>query len=212
MRHEVLQITELAGSVFRLRLKRNGLAFEPGQYLNLGKAESLERREYTIYSSPEKDYLEFLIKDIAGGDVSGQLHRCAIGEELEVTGPFGNFIIPATRRNDKFLFVATGTGIAPFHSFAESYPALDYLVLHGVPSADQLYGRESFAANRHVACLSRSTEGQFHGRVTEYLRQHPVDPSSFCYLCGNSDMIYQVFEILQNQGIPRSQSFAEVYY
>lgn len=52
----------------------------------------------------------------------------------------------------------------------------------------------------------------FRGRITEYLRAHSVDPESSCYLCGNSDMIYEAFAILRSSGVPRSRLFAEVYF
>ena len=39
-----------------------------------------------------------------------------------------------------------------------------------------------------------------------------VDSSTYCYLCGNSDMIYEVYGILRDRGVSREQIFAEVYF
>ena len=39
-----------------------------------------------------------------------------------------------------------------------------------------------------------------------------MDSSTYCYLCGNSDMIYEVYGILKAQGVSREQIFAEVYF
>ena len=51
--------------------------------------------------------------------------------------------------------------------------------------------------------LRRCGEGASPGRLTEVLKTEPVDPSTYCYLCGNSDMIYEVFGILKDQGVSR---------
>jgi len=48
--------------------------------------------------------------------------------------------------------------------------------------------------------------------VTGYLREHPVEPTRLCYLCGNSDMIYECYAILRSYGVPASRIFAEVYF
>lgn len=212
MQHKILSIKDLDESVFVLRLERNELAFQPGQYLTLSIPESFEKREYTIYSSPNEGFLEFLVKDVAEGDVSRQLHQCKQGEKLLLQGPFGKFTIPKEQKKGKFLFVATGTGISPFHSFVASYPDLDYTILHGVRFPNQLYGKEIFAPNRHIDCLSKSNKGKFHGRVTDYLRENNIPPSTYCYFCGSSDMIYEAFSVLQGQGLPRSQMFTETYF
>lgn len=212
MKHKILGIKNYTDSVFELRMERNGLEFEPGQYLMVGKSGLKEKREYSIYSSTNAECLELLIKDVDGGDVSGALHRSQIGEELDIEGPMGTFTIPKEIRDGKFILIATGTGIAPFHSFVTSYPELDYKLLHGVREPEQLYGKESFVSNRHVECLTRSVNGHFNGRVTDYLRQNEVDRHSYYYLCGSSDMIYESFEILQKQGVPRDHLFTEIYF
>ena len=212
MKHSVLSNLKVSESVTIVRMERTELAFQPGQYVSVGQINSRERRDYTLYSSPLDDYIELLIKTVAGGDVSGKLTACREGEELDLEGPFGFFTIPFQQLAGKFLFVATGTGISPFHSYIKSYLNLDYKILHGVGTPKELYGYESFQQDRHVGCLTKSDEGHFQGRVTDYLRQHPINPQSNCYLCGNSEMIFEAFKILQDQGVPREHCFAEVYF
>jgi len=48
--------------------------------------------------------------------------------------------------------------------------------------------------------------------VTDYLRATPIDSSARYYLCGNCDMIYEVFDILQQGGVAVEQISAEVYF
>lgn len=212
MKHKIIGIKNYTDSVFELSVERNGLEFEPGQYIMVSKPGLKEKREYSIYSSTDAEFLELLIKDVDGGDVSGALHRSQIGEELDIEGPLGTFTIPKEIRNGKFVLIATGTGIAPFHSFVTSYPELDYKLLHGVREPEQLYGKESFDSSRHVECLTRNVNGHFNGRVTDYLRQNSVEVSSYYYLCGSSDMIYESFEILQSKGVARNHLLTEIYF
>lgn len=215
--HRVISNREISGSAFVLRLERGGLDFRAGEWINLGRAGSIERREYTIYSPPSEDFIEVLVKEVEGGTVSRDLHRCREGDLLQVDGPHGSFLIDQGAAGEKFLFVATGTGVSPFHCFALSYPGLDYTLLHGVRSPEQLYDHDVFDPHRLIACISGAERppGETpwrRGRVTAFLRESPVEATRHCYLCGNSDMIYQCYAILRGRGVPASHVFAEVYF
>lgn len=215
--HRLLGVRWLSPSAYVLRLQRGALAFEPGQYVTLGVAGSTARREYSVYSGCGDRFLEVLIKQVEGGVVSHQLARLQPGAVLECDGPFGYFTIPPQRRAGPLLCIASGTGIAPFHSFARSYPRLDFRLLHGVRTAAERYDSKEYPADRYLPCLSRAAAadappGSYRGRVTDYLRDHPVPPGTACYLCGNSEMIFAAFDILKKQGIAGADLFAEVYF
>jgi len=212
----VLGNRDVSPSAFVLRLERKGLDFRPGQWINLGGRGSLERREYTIYSSPSQDFLEVLVKEVEGGTVSRDLRLRREGDLLAVDGPHGSFCIAPQARGGKFLFIGTGTGVSPFHCLTLSYPDLDYVLLHGARTREGLYDHEAFDPRRLTACLTRGEAepgiSVFPGRVTVWLREHPVEPDRYCYLCGNSDMIYECYAILRGYSVPASRIFAEVYF
>lgn len=210
----VVDRRDLTPTTFVLRVERGDLDFEPGQYVTLGRPGSLSSREYTVYSSPREPFVEVLVKVVPGGLVSAALHRLDPGDLLEMEGPFGKFRIPPdSRRGRPHLFVATGTGISPFHCFVTSYPDLEYRLAHGVRGAADLYERETFDRARYVACLSREPGGgDYTGRVSAWLKGEPVLPGTRCYLCGGSDMIYEVMAILRDRGVPREDMFAETYF
>ena len=198
---------------FILRLDRHDLPFEPGQYVSVGFPGSLARRDYSIYSGLDDDFLEVLVREIDGGTLSCALGRCARGDALCVDGPYGLFVTdPKLRWHDRYLFVGSGTGISPFHCLVRSYPGIDYLLLHGVRHMNERIADASFEPSRCIACVSRGGGGDYDGRVTEWLRSHPVDPGLLCYLCGSSAMIDEAFAILREQGVPRDRLFAEVYF
>lgn len=208
--HEVRQLAEGA---FILRFDREGLKFQPGQHLHVGRKDTIHRREYSIYSPETADYLEVLIKEVDGGLVTGQLKTCQAGDSLYVKGPFGGFTLEEDFDfNRPVLFIATGSGIAPFHCLAGSYPKLNYHLIHGIRLASETYEHDHYPTERVTACVSRENGGDFHGRVTDWLRENPVTANTRCFICGNSDMIYEVFDILRDQNIPREQITAEIYF
>jgi ferredoxin--NADP+ reductase/benzoate/toluate 1,2-dioxygenase reductase subunit len=211
--HRVQHVRQVSETAYVLRVDRKGLSFESGQYINVGPFGSIAMREYSVYSGTGEDFLEILVKEVEGGVVSQALKRTKPGDPVALEGPFGFFLIDEEqRKNGKFLFIASGTGISPFHSLTKSYPGLDYTLLHGVRTTSELYDHEVFDPTRFVSCVSREEAGDFHGRVTDYLRANPAAPESLCYLCGNCDMIYEAFDILRSQGVPPDHLFAEVYF
>lgn len=210
--HKVIHLRNLTPTTFVLRIERNGFDFKSGQYLALGKKGDIQRREYSIYSGTEDDYIEILVKEVLEGDVSKKLHKLKPGDEVEVEGPYGYFLLDESRSDKKYVFIASGTGISPCHSLIRSNPQLDYTVLHGVKYAVEAYDRSAYHPYKYIQCTSREEEGDFHGRVTDYLTKFGADATSEYFLCGNSNMIYEVFDILKEHGVKQEQIHTEVYF
>ncbi|MCE1201217.1 MAG: FAD-binding oxidoreductase [Bacteroidia bacterium] len=211
--HQVISIRNLTDSAYVVRMSRRGLQFRAGQHILLGKAGSIHNREYSVYSGENDDFFEVLIKEVDEGLVSKQLKKLKPGEMVQIEGPLGFFTIPAELVNSaKFLFIGTGTGIAPFHSFVKSYPQIDYRLLHGVRFGNEAYDKMDYDAKRHILCTSGDKTGNYHGRVTKWLKENEVSPDTHCYLCGNFNMIHEAFEILEKKGVPPSNVHAEVYF
>ena len=210
---KVQSIRNLTPSTYVMRFDREGTEFKAGQHILLGMEGEVQAREYSIYSGEHDDYFEVLIKEIEDGLVSKQLKKLKPGDTVKFENPVGYFTINEEDiKTKKFLFVASGTGIAPFRSFVKTYDKLDYKVLHGVRKFEEAYDRSDFDARRHILCTTKDDKGNFRGRVTEYIKQHPVDPDTECYLCGNCEMIHEVYDILVGQGFPSERLHAEVYF
>jgi ferredoxin--NADP+ reductase/benzoate/toluate 1,2-dioxygenase reductase subunit len=210
---KVLGIRLLTQSTYIMRFERNGMQFRAGQNLNIGLAGDTEKRDYSVYSGEVDDYLEILVKEVEQGLVSKKFKNLMPGDLLGVEGPFGFFTInEQDMLNRKFLFIASGTGIAPFHSITKSYPGMNYTLLHGVRFSEEAYEKDQYPEGRYISCVSKDKKGDFHGRVTDYLRQNPGDPDSLYYLCGNVNMIYDTFDILKEQVVPSENLHAEVYF
>ncbi len=205
---------ELTDTTFVLEIERKNMDFEPGQHLLVGKAGDMHRREYSIYSGINDDTLDVLIREVENGEVSKTLKNIRPGDMLEVQGPLGFFTIEESflTTGNKFLFIATGTGISPFHSMVKSLPRLDYLLLHGIRYATEAYDREDYDTQRYVACTTRDASGDFQGRVTDYIRKNSIDPNTHCYLCGNFEMIREAMDLLEKKGVANDHLHAEVYF
>jgi ferredoxin--NADP+ reductase/benzoate/toluate 1,2-dioxygenase reductase subunit len=209
--YKLLQIRDLTSDTYVLRFDRH-MPFRAGQHITLGIPGNNQVREYSIYSTEQDAALEVLIREVDSGTVSRQLRKLIPGELLDVDGPFGYFTLDENRLHREYLFIGTGTGIAPFHSLTGSYPGLNYTLLHGVRYGYEGYERSSYPEERHVLCTSRDREGDFHGRVTDYLKQKEVISDTLVYICGNCDMIYDVYDLLSSRGFPSGNIKTEVYF
>lgn len=210
--HKVLGIRHLTDSAFVLQIEKKNFKFIPGQCVNIGLVNEAINREYSSYSSPNDDKLEFLIKTVEGGAVTPRLSKLKPGNKVSLDGAYGLFTLDEKKLNQKHILIATGTGIAPFHSFVKTYPKLDYQIIHGIRYANEQYDRKDYAKNRYVACVSREKGGDFSGRVTDYLKANKIDKRARYYLCGNSEMINDVYDILSEAGINGSNIVTEVFF
>jgi ferredoxin/flavodoxin---NADP+ reductase len=194
-------------------LERNGLSFRAGQCFNLGLKGSGVNREYSIYSGENDPYLEFLIKEVKGGIVSPALRKVEQGTAFDLHGPYGSFTIdPSQIGQRKFLFIGTGTGIAPFHSFVNSYPNINYQIIFGIKTLSEQYDRSDYDISKIIYCVSRECWEGFNGRVTLYLKNITFDRSNICYLCGNQRMIHAVYDLLRENGFSGNQIFTEAFF
>jgi len=209
----VLGVRNINDSTYVLKFDRNDRDFIPGQHVILGIMGENNAREYSVYSGEQDNYFEILVRQIKPGDVSKRLRLLKPGAELEMNGPLGFFTLDIKNINTKkHIFIATGTGIAPFRSFVKSYPDLDYNILHGVRYGYEAYDHDNYDTERIKLCTTGDKSGDFFGRVTDYLRQSKVDPNADYYLCGNVNMIHDAFDILKEKGVSADQLHAEVYF
>lgn len=187
------------------------LAFKPGQCIRL-RHHGIER-DYSIVSAPREETLIICVRLVPGGALTEFLRWAEIGTRLEFTAPHGNFIFRSSHR--RAVWIATGTGIAPFVSMGRA-GARDFILLHGVRRIEDLYYEGFFrqTAREYVPCLSRpvdSTGVSFGGRVTRYV-ESTLPPGEYdFYLCGNREMVRDVTFLVDDR-FPGSRVFAEIFY
>lgn len=211
--HKVLSVHHLSENTFSIRIERNDMKFVAGQCVNIGLPNAGVNREYSSYSSETEPELRFLIRSIDDGQVSSKLKTLKPGDYVEVDGAYGLFTLQAPEdRSKKYVFIATGTGIAPFHCFVKSYPWINYKIIHGTALKTECYDKTDYAEGRYLHCVSQEKGGDFQGRVTHYLKTNPQAKDAVYYLCGNRNMINDVYDILREQEVSGDQIITEVFF
>ena len=209
-------------TTWELRWKLDeAVSFAPGQFARLHIGED-EWRDYSIASAPivrapassaptapsaESGEVTLLVSTRTGGKGSRFAESAALGTETEMEIPLGSYRL--LRNDRRRVFVATGTGLAPF------LPMLGELRRSGEDAgAELLFGCATradnplpcFAATLPRAtrlCMSREAPppGGFHGRVTAALGDLIFDPlKTDFYVCGSAAMVADCRERLEKAG------------
>ena len=211
---QVADITAFGDAAYELRLevREDAPAFLPGQYVNIGVPGSSEHRSYSFSSAPGERRMAFLIKNVRGGLMSDWLAGAAPGTGLALTGPLGCFYLRAVTR--PLLFLAGGTGLAPFLSMLETLARQGATqpvhMLYGVTRDQDLvlvdrlaeYAKriEGFTFTTCVADPQTTHERQ--GYVTHHLSAPLLHGGNVdVYLCGPPPMVDAVQKHFKSEGI-----------
>lgn len=202
----------LTPSTFELRLRRpSGFGFRAGQRIRIRMDN--QERDYSMACGPDAKNLAFCIRHVLKGDVSASLATIPIGSEIGFEGPLGYFYFQPSPLGA--VFIATGTGIAPFLSMAKD-GVKDFTLFHGVRTPEELYYTEELrrSAACYVPCLSTrdATVPDAHiGRVTAVVRNHLPDGDHDFYLCGRREMIQDMI-LLIDEKFPASRVYSEIFF
>ena len=205
------------------------LEFKGGQFISIiipgaGPNGRDLRRAYSIASDPKVRPVELCIKLVEGGPGTNYLYKLKAGDQFRGLAPYGDFVYK-TSSTRHAIFIATGTGIAPFRSMllSDAYQGQkpkSATVLLGVRTEDELLYTECLAKTeglKWVSAVSQPTSAWtgFKGRVTDVMR----DPASGIdwlntdyYLCGNGQMITEIKTLLAEKGVEKSAIHQEKYY
>ncbi len=93
------------------------LDYLAGQYVGLRYGE--HARAYSLANAPGEGELEVCVRRVPGGRLSTRLcDELAPGDELTVRGPHGE-MVPGEPSGRDLVFLATGTGVAPFKAMID---------------------------------------------------------------------------------------------
>jgi ferredoxin-NADP reductase len=193
----------MAPGILEVRMGRPaGFNFLPGQFIRVIMDDY--QRDYTIVSPPDADTIAFCIALVEAGRFSNIIANARAGDRFQLSGPHGHFIFQGATHPP--VFVATGTGVAPFVAFCCS-GVKDALLLHGVATPDQLIYRYLLepCLRAYVPCISGSFDakgclkGAFTGRVTAYLEKLLAPDAYDFYLCGQRAMIKAVTALIDDR-------------
>jgi propane monooxygenase reductase subunit len=215
LRHLVLRLIEPAE-----------ITFFPGQYMDVAVPGTEVTRSFSMAntSSKEDGRLEFIIKVYPDGVFSSFLdNQLAVGDRLDLTGPFGVFTLRDAPDRD-IIFVGGGAGLAPIlallRSMAERGIDRKGVFYYGARSRSDLCFIEEIEALKgklpdfqFVPALSEPKDGEDWdgevGFITEVLKRYETDlKRAHAYLCGPPPMVEAAMPLLAQLGVPEKH----IYY
>ena len=201
------------------------LHFKAGQFVSFQEAVNGKKitRPYSIVSLPDGNRFELCLNLVHEGVFTPHLFAMKPGDSIEMSAPLGFFTIRDAAK--EAVFIATGTGIAPFRAMTPDYlshPHANRLtLLFGVRHEHTIYYREDFESHarahpnfRFWPSLSRA-ERSWTGRtghVQDHLLEAIGDRRDLdVYICGLKAMVDDVRAILKGLGFDRKQIIFEKY-
>lgn len=206
------------------------LGFVAGQWLSLktNKPDGEEiTRAYSIASPPNGDNrFALCLNRVQDGFMSNFLCDLKEGAEIGCQGPFGDFILRPPLRDT--IFIATGTGIAPFRSMLHwlladesRHQGKQFWLVFGSRYETDIYYHPEFLqlaaehSNFHyLPTLSRGgTDWQgLRGYVQEHVPGIVQGKTEVrAYICGLDKMIKANRELLESLGWDRKSILYEKY-
>ncbi len=208
---KVVAHEEIAPGIFRLSFPR-GHDFIPGQTLALTTESSVPARYYSIASGQDDPVTEILYDLVPGGLLTPRLTRLGPGDALLVSEAFGSF----HDEEGPSLWIAAGTGVAPFLSMARSGLSAGKALVHGSRTLAGLFRLEYFQSvlgGRYIpCCTTERREGVFPGRTTAWLATERLPAAERYLLCASSRMVVDARDALIARGVPFDRIISEIYF
>jgi propane monooxygenase reductase subunit len=215
LRHLVLRLVE-----------PEELRFFPGQYMDIAIPGTDATRSFSMAntSSRETGQLEFVIKVYPDGLFSHFLDaELAVGDRLDLTGPFGVFTLREGYDSD-LVFVGGGAGMAPIlsllRSMAEKGIERQATYYYGARGRKDLCFEEELRALeqrlpgfRYVPALSEPAaddgwDGEI-GLITDVVKRHEAGlKGAHAYVCGPPPMVEAAMPLLGTLGVEEKR----IYY
>ncbi|MFZ3118019.1 MAG: 2Fe-2S iron-sulfur cluster binding domain-containing protein [Variovorax sp.] len=217
---EVTAVEQVASETYRLEVKvPNAVVFEPGQYVRITPEGADFHRSYSMANVPGSDRLQFFVRLVPDGAFSDWLVGAKPGDRLELSAPHGTFFL---RHEDRpRLFVAGGTGVAPFLSMlramAEHPPAQRTTFLIGARTPGHLFAVEELKSlgerlngvDLQIAVERDAQPGCHTGYATDLIERLGLDPNTRVYLCGPPPMVEAGRRAAEAVGLKRADVLCE---
>lgn len=197
--------------------------FVPGQYVNIAARINHTdiRRSYSICSGTDED-LAIGVKRVEKGIFSNYaLDHLAVGDEIWVSKPMGNF--KWNENASRIVAFAAGSGITPILSIAKSAQekGQQMHLFYGNKSIDNtmfLNDLKSLSSIQTTLFLTKEKrENTYEGRLTKESLSKIFDADSSLltadayYLCGPQDMVERTQALLLERGVNKANIHFELF-
>lgn len=211
--------------LYTLRIECDFDTFESGQFVRVALDIDGERvaRPYSLVNKPDDDFLEIYFNIVDEGPLSPRLAELEVGDEIFVTDRANGFLTVSEVPQCRHLWMlATGTGVGPFLSILKNQDAwarFEKIVLvYSVRDISELAYQQQVADIQEqwpqkfsfVPLVTREKiEGMLNQRITDSIEDDSleqttgvvIDEDSHVMMCGNSEMIADVTEVLAKRGL-----------
>ena len=154
------------------------------------------------------------------GVASSYIHNLKPGDEVVVSGPYGEFFVEEGR--GEMMFIGGGAGMAPmrshiFHQFKTLHTHRKTTFWYGGRSLQELFYQSDFEEierknpnfSFHIALSDPQPEDHWTGATgfihqviyDQYLKDHPVPEDIQYYICGPPLMLQAVLKMLDSLGV-----------
>ncbi len=155
------------------------------------------------------------------GVASSYIHNLKPGDEVMVSGPYGEFFVEEGR--GEMMFIGGGAGMAPmrshiFHQFKTLHTQRKTTFWYGGRSLQELFYQNDFEEierendnfSFHIALSDPQPDDHWTGPTgfihqviyDQYLKDHPAPEEIQYYICGPPMMLQAVLHMLDSLGVP----------
>lgn len=197
---------------------------------NVSKVTEDVVRAYSMANYPKEEGIIMLNVRIASpppnnpnvppGKMSSYIFNLKPGDEVTISGPYGEFFAKDTK--NEMIFIGGGAGMAPmrshiFDQFKRLSTDRKVTFWYGARSKKEIFYQEDFDSidkdfenfNWHIALSDPQPEDNWDGLTgfihqvlyDEYLKDHPAPEDCEYYICGPPIMNACVMEMLENLGV-----------
>lgn len=192
--------------------KPEGFEYRAGQFVELRLHRQGEWYAFTLASAPHEEYL-LVVTRVRGSVFKQQLKALRRGDAVELTGPWGNFVLPDILPK-QLVFLAGGLGVNVFRSMLIQGGFEDCSVWLFVSMRRQ----ESFVFHDELRTIPQLTYipivtressdnwGGEQGRISaDLLSRYGVPQTALVYIAGPSGFVQSMVGEVERAGIHLEQ-------
>jgi Na+-transporting NADH:ubiquinone oxidoreductase subunit F len=193
-------------------------------YLDNNTNEKITRA-FSIASAPKAETIDFYVH-MVHGQITTKLENAKVGDTYYISGPHGQFKFIANV-DKKVLFIAGGTGLAPFMSMLKHIYNMkldtDIILLYSIRYPNEIIRKEELEAlekelnMKIVITVTRPAEndgweGEKGHIDSEMIKRHVDDLNErSVYICGPLPFVKAMKESLSSLGVEGVKVKADVW-
>ena len=208
--------------------------FDPGMFFMISGVDAAGKRyvsrSFSIASDPSSPEMEYYIvkRSHVGTSIEHTSHflESNIGDQYYIKGPYGQFRFDPNE-NKKVLFIAGGTGVAPFISMLRHIKVLnsgnDIDLMYSIKFPTEIIRKDELemyakdiGLKTTVTVTRPQPDDNWNGEKghlnADMIKKHSPDVTErTCYICGPPAFVKAVKEALASLGVKPEKVSADVW-